>query len=339
MTRVDRFSKSFLLRVLCLLVKLSVVATLGKVLSLSHLINVTANFRPFHLPHSFLTFLSPTNLSLSLILSALSPCSCKTERFSILDPKAVPVFLALIFQIPPPPSILLLPLVPALFSRDGKEYSNSFGSFNRLKLQREIIVEDILTKPRTDAGSALSKLENQAANARMIEHRWITSLEHEREHGIINKITPNRDFEPHLWSSSTPKPERALLTRSSSTRQPAAIFLISLRVWSGSARVKSPGRCTLVDMMPMSRCFLVLQRCFRSVAMNYWERGIPVVSEAWLRDSIKKQEAQPLDAYDVVSDLSMEGKGIPWDKQDPSEEALESLSAEVCDPSNCIKKI
>ncbi|KAF8397835.1 hypothetical protein HHK36_016760 [Tetracentron sinense] len=59
------------------------------------------------------------------------------------------------------------------------------------------------------------------------------------------------------------------------------------------------------------------------------ERGIPVVSEAWLRDSIEKQEAQPLDAYDVVSDLSVEGKGIPWDKQDPSEEALESLSAEL----------
>ncbi|KAF8411740.1 hypothetical protein HHK36_004298 [Tetracentron sinense] len=66
--------------------------------------------------------------------------------------------------------------------------------------------------------------------------------------------------------------------------------------------------------------------------------GISVVSEAWLRDSIEKQEAQPLDAYDVVSDLSVEGKGIPWDKQDPSE-ALESLSAEVCDPSNCIEKI
>ncbi|KAL1188616.1 Protein ADP-ribosyltransferase PARP3 [Cardamine amara subsp. amara] len=59
------------------------------------------------------------------------------------------------------------------------------------------------------------------------------------------------------------------------------------------------------------------------------ERGLPVVSEAWLIDSIEKQEAQPLEAYDVVSDLSVEGKGIQWDKQDTSEEAIESLSAEL----------
>lgn len=59
------------------------------------------------------------------------------------------------------------------------------------------------------------------------------------------------------------------------------------------------------------------------------ERGIPVVREAWLLDSIEKQEAQPLSAYDVMSDLAVEGRGIPWDKQDPSEEALESISAEV----------
>ncbi|XP_030522670.2 protein ADP-ribosyltransferase PARP3 [Rhodamnia argentea] len=59
------------------------------------------------------------------------------------------------------------------------------------------------------------------------------------------------------------------------------------------------------------------------------ERGIPVVSEAWLIDSIEKKEAQPLSAYDVLSDLVVEGRGIPWDKQDPSEEALESISAEL----------
>ncbi|KAJ0848594.1 putative NAD(+) ADP-ribosyltransferase [Helianthus annuus] len=59
------------------------------------------------------------------------------------------------------------------------------------------------------------------------------------------------------------------------------------------------------------------------------ERGIPVVREAWLNDSIEKQEPQPLDAYDVVSDLSVDGKGIPWDMQDPSQEALESLNAEI----------
>ena len=59
------------------------------------------------------------------------------------------------------------------------------------------------------------------------------------------------------------------------------------------------------------------------------ERGIRVVREAWLLDSIEKQEAQPLEAYDIVTDLTVEGKGIPWDKQDPFEEALESLAAEV----------
>jgi hypothetical protein len=53
------------------------------------------------------------------------------------------------------------------------------------------------------------------------------------------------------------------------------------------------------------------------------------VKEAWLADSIQKKEAQPLEAYDIVSDLAVEGKGIPWDQQDPSDEALESLSAEV----------
>ena len=65
------------------------------------------------------------------------------------------------------------------------------------------------------------------------------------------------------------------------------------------------------------------------IAIFCRERGIRVVSEAWLVDSIQKKEAQPLEAYDIVSDLSVGGKGIPWDKQDPSEEALESLSAEV----------
>ncbi|TKY67074.1 Poly of ADP-ribose polymerase 3 [Spatholobus suberectus] len=59
------------------------------------------------------------------------------------------------------------------------------------------------------------------------------------------------------------------------------------------------------------------------------EKGIPVVREAWLIDSIEKQEPQPLEGYDLVSDLSVDGKGIPWDKQDPGEEAIESLSAEL----------
>lgn len=56
---------------------------------------------------------------------------------------------------------------------------------------------------------------------------------------------------------------------------------------------------------------------------------MPVVSEQWLIDSIDKQEPQPLEAYDIVSDLGPDGRGIPWDKMDPSEEAIESLSAKV----------
>lgn len=59
------------------------------------------------------------------------------------------------------------------------------------------------------------------------------------------------------------------------------------------------------------------------------ERGISIVREEWLLDSIEKQEAQPLEAYEIVHDLTVDGKGVPWDKQDPSEEALESMSAEV----------
>ncbi|XP_028756844.1 protein ADP-ribosyltransferase PARP3-like [Neltuma alba] len=59
------------------------------------------------------------------------------------------------------------------------------------------------------------------------------------------------------------------------------------------------------------------------------ERGIRVVREDWLIDSIEKQEPQPLESYDLVSDLSVDGKGIPWDKQDPGEESIESLSAEL----------
>ncbi|KAB2606499.1 poly [ADP-ribose] polymerase 3 [Pyrus ussuriensis x Pyrus communis] len=56
------------------------------------------------------------------------------------------------------------------------------------------------------------------------------------------------------------------------------------------------------------------------------ERGIAVVSEAWPNYSIEKQEPQPLKAYDIVSDLAPDGRGVPWNKMDPSEEALESLS-------------
>lgn len=59
------------------------------------------------------------------------------------------------------------------------------------------------------------------------------------------------------------------------------------------------------------------------------ERGIPIVREAWLSDSIEKKEAQPLDAYDIASDLAVGGKGIPLYQQDPTEEALETFNSEV----------
>ncbi|KAK9726991.1 hypothetical protein RND81_05G250700 [Saponaria officinalis] len=81
---------------------------------------------------------------------------------------------------------------------------------------------------------------------------------------------------------------------------------------------------TCLVVSPMER-----ERGGSSKVTEAVERGIPVVREAWLNDSIEKQEPQPLEAYDCVSDLSTYGKGIPWDKQDPSEEAIESLTAEL----------
>ncbi|XP_044948693.1 protein ADP-ribosyltransferase PARP3-like [Hordeum vulgare subsp. vulgare] len=59
------------------------------------------------------------------------------------------------------------------------------------------------------------------------------------------------------------------------------------------------------------------------------ERGTPVVSENWIVDIIQKKEAQPLAAYDIVSDVVPEGRGLPLDKLDPSEEAIETLAAEL----------
>lgn len=60
------------------------------------------------------------------------------------------------------------------------------------------------------------------------------------------------------------------------------------------------------------------------------ERGTPVVSENWILDSIEKKKAQPLAAYDIASDVVPEGRGLPLGKLDPSEEAIETLAAEVC---------
>ncbi|KAJ8551988.1 hypothetical protein K7X08_028431 [Anisodus acutangulus] len=59
------------------------------------------------------------------------------------------------------------------------------------------------------------------------------------------------------------------------------------------------------------------------------ERGIPVVREAWLADSIEKKQAQALDTYDVASDIAGEGKGIVLDQQDYSVVALETVASEL----------
>ncbi|KAL5976359.1 Poly [ADP-ribose] polymerase 3 [Asimina triloba] len=58
--------------------------------------------------------------------------------------------------------------------------------------------------------------------------------------------------------------------------------------------------------------------------------GSTKVAEAMrLMDSIVKQELLPMEAYDALTDLALEGRGIPWINQDTSEEALESLSTEA----------
>ncbi|CAN4107254.1 unnamed protein product [Withania somnifera] len=59
------------------------------------------------------------------------------------------------------------------------------------------------------------------------------------------------------------------------------------------------------------------------------ERGIPVVREAWLIDSTEKKQAQALDAYDVASDIAVEGKGVALNQQDSTVVALETLTAEL----------
>ncbi|GFZ20322.1 poly ADP-ribose polymerase 3 [Actinidia rufa] len=49
------------------------------------------------------------------------------------------------------------------------------------------------------------------------------------------------------------------------------------------------------------------------------ERGIQIVSEDWLIDSIEKMEAQPLEDYDISRDLVVEAKAILGDKDDQAE--------------------
>ncbi|KAF3618000.1 Poly [ADP-ribose] polymerase 3 [Capsicum annuum] len=59
------------------------------------------------------------------------------------------------------------------------------------------------------------------------------------------------------------------------------------------------------------------------------EREIPVVREVWLADSIEKRKAQALDAYDIASDIAVEGKGVALNQQDSTVVALETLTAEL----------
>lgn len=49
------------------------------------------------------------------------------------------------------------------------------------------------------------------------------------------------------------------------------------------------------------------------------ERGIPIVSEAWLIDSIENGEPPPLDDYDISRDLVVEARAILGDKEDTLE--------------------
>ncbi|XP_078435135.1 poly ADP-ribose polymerase 3 [Wolffia australiana] len=87
------------------------------------------------------------------------------------------------------------------------------------------------------------------------------------------------------------------------------------------------------NSIPGVKCLVVSpaerERGGSSKLVEAMERNIPVVREAWLSDSIEKQEAQALDAYDIVSDITPGGKGTPLDKMEPSEEALESISSEL----------
>ncbi|KAL6967028.1 Poly [ADP-ribose] polymerase 3 [Sarracenia purpurea var. burkii] len=55
------------------------------------------------------------------------------------------------------------------------------------------------------------------------------------------------------------------------------------------------------------------------------ERSIPVVSEAWLIDSIEKREAQPLAFYDISSELVEEGRVVLSIKLDEPNEELANL--------------
>ncbi|KAL9171429.1 hypothetical protein ABFS82_04G208100 [Erythranthe guttata] len=66
-----------------------------------------------------------------------------------------------------------------------------------------------------------------------------------------------------------------------------------------------------------------------SKVVEAMEKGIPIVREAWLSDSIEKKKPQPLDEYDVISDITVAGRDIPLYHQDPTEEALETITAEL----------
>lgn len=63
------------------------------------------------------------------------------------------------------------------------------------------------------------------------------------------------------------------------------------------------------------------------------------MSENWIIDSVQKKEKQPLAAYDIASDVVPEGRGLPLGNLDPTEEAIESLAAEVVAWSSAFHKL
>ncbi|KAK9122771.1 hypothetical protein Sjap_012373 [Stephania japonica] len=140
---------------------------------------------------------------------------------------------------------------------------------------------------------------------------------------LINKYQDPSN-RPHRMLSPPEKPfSRMMISLSGRLSRTHQYWTTEIQKHGGKVANSVHGVTCLV-VSPAER-----ERGGSSKVVEAMERGIPVVREAWLLDSIVKHEPQPFEAYDVVWDLTVDGKGIPWDKQDPSEEALESLSAEI----------
>ncbi|XP_051113230.1 protein ADP-ribosyltransferase PARP3 isoform X2 [Andrographis paniculata] len=92
----------------------------------------------------------------------------------------------------------------------------------------------------------------------------------------------------------------------------------------GGKVVNSVNEATCLVVSPAER-----ERGGSSKLSDALEKGIPVVREAWLSDSIERKQSQPLDSYDVATDLAVAGRGIPLYRQDAGEEALATIAAEL----------